>query len=212
MTPAVPHAGLDDAQRLMHRRRSVRHYGAQPISTALLERLLACAVLAPSAHNRQPWRFTVVRSPECKARLARAMGQRLREDRLADGDDPSAVRTDAERSFARLTGAPVVLLVATSLEAMDTYPDARRRAAEAAMAMQSTAMAVQNLMLAATAAGIGSCWMCAPLFCPATVADALQLPPSWQPQGLVTLGMPAGEPRERGRLPLEQVVRWEEPA
>ena len=76
------------------------------------------------------------------------------------------------------------------------------------MAVQSTAMAVQNLLLAAEQEGLGACVMCAPLFCPDVVVDALGLPPAWQPQMLVTLGQRANASKSRPRLPLESIVAW----
>jgi coenzyme F420-0:L-glutamate ligase/coenzyme F420-1:gamma-L-glutamate ligase len=68
-------------------------------------------------------------------------------------------------------------------------------------------MAGQNLLLAAHEAGLGACWMCAPLFCPDVVGSALDLPEDWQPQALVTLGYPM-ETREKTRQPLETRVVW----
>ena len=58
------------------------------------------------------------------------------------------------------------------------------------MAVQSAAMAAQNLLLAAQSEGLGGCIMCAPLFCPETVAEALKLPRGWTAQMLLTIGMP----------------------
>jgi F420 biosynthesis protein FbiB-like protein len=206
---AIDHDALAQAKRLIEHRRSVRRYEALVIDDGVIRDLLHCASRAPSAHNRQPWRFAVLRAAESKATLAQAMGERLRRDRIADGDRAEIVEADVARSFERVTCAPVVILVASSLRDMDLYPDDRRRMAEAAMAMQSTAMAVQNLLLAASAAGLGACWMCAPLFCPQTAALALGLPVDWQPQGLVTLGIPQAPARERLRKPLDEVVRFE---
>jgi len=80
-------------------RRSIRRYTEQPIPAEVIERLLTAATWSPSAHNRQPWRFAVLTAPEAKERLARAMGDRLRADRLADGDDPGVVARDADRSY-----------------------------------------------------------------------------------------------------------------
>jgi F420 biosynthesis protein FbiB-like protein len=90
---------------------------------------------------------------------------------------------------------------------MDYYPDARRQAAERLMAVQSVAMAVQNLLLAAHAEGLGACWMCAPLFCPDAVRSALSLPEDWEPQALVTLGYPGGPGKVPVRRPLADLVR-----
>jgi nitroreductase len=67
-------------------------------------------------------------------------------------------------------------------------------------------MAVQNLLLAAQAEGLGACWMCAPLFCPEAVAAALDLPAGWQPQALVTLGFPDSAGKLPRRRPLEESV------
>jgi nitroreductase len=68
-------------------------------------------------------------------------------------------------------------------------------------------MAGQNLLLAAHQLGLGACWMCAPLFCPQTVRDALNLPADWQPQGLIALGYPA-ESKTKSREPLDSRTLW----
>jgi F420 biosynthesis protein FbiB-like protein len=192
-------------------RRSTRSFRADAVDPLALERILTAATWAPSAHNRQPWRFTVVNGKPAKAALASAMGRRLREDRLKHGDDPDAVAADVTRSRARLTEAPTLILACLTMAEMDFYPDPARRQAEYIMAVQSTAMAVQNLLLAAHVEGLGSCVMCAPLFCPDTVLETLGLPRGWQPQSLITLGRPIGPVRQRGRKPLREVcVRVDE--
>jgi F420 biosynthesis protein FbiB-like protein len=199
----------DEARKLLamiRSRRSVRRYAAGELDGGLVDRLLAAAAAAPSAHNRQPWRFAILEDAAWKERLAAAMGGRLREDRLADGDDPGDVARDVERSHARITQAPLVILACLYAADMDHYPDERRQAAERVMAIQSTAMAVQNILLAAHAEGIGACVMCAPLFCGETVIEALRLPRGWEPQTLITLGLPDGAGKERERLPLEEIV------
>jgi nitroreductase len=84
---------------------------------------------------------------------------------------------------------------------MDSYSDEKRQHSENVMAIQSAAMAGQNLLLAAHARGLGACWMCAPLFCPALARTTLDLPPDWEPQGLITIGYPA-ETRQQTRQPL----------
>ena len=74
------------------------------------------------------------------------------------------------------------------------------------MAMQSTAAAVQNLLLAAHDAGLGACWVCAPLYCPEAVRQALELPEDWEAQALVTLGYPAQAKTPAPRRPMAEVV------
>jgi F420 biosynthesis protein FbiB-like protein len=195
-----------DLTALIAGRRSIRRYRADPVTSEVVQRLVRAASAAPSAHNRQPWRFIALTDAAAKERLARAMGARLAADRTRDGDDAEAIRRDVERSFARITGAPVVILVCLTTAEMDAYPDAKRREAEYLMAVQSTAMATQNLLLAAHAEGLGACWLCAPLFCPDTVRGALDLPTDLQPQGLVTLGYPAQPGKERPRKALDDIL------
>lgn len=188
-------------------RRAIRRYLDKPVPRELLNQLLETAVWSPSAHNRQPWRFAVLEAPANKEKLAKTMGERLRADRTADGDPPEAIERDVARSFARITGAPVVIVVCLTLADMDSYPDARRSQAERTMAVQSVAMAAQTLWLAAHAAGLGACWLCAPLFVPQLVQNTLSLPPDWEPQGLLTLGWPA-ENKTKPRHPWQTRVQF----
>jgi F420 biosynthesis protein FbiB-like protein len=201
---------LPELHILLRSRRSVRRFRPDPIDPALIRSLLEAARWAPSPHNRQPWRFVVLQEAGSRRRLAQAMGERLRLERLADGTDAQAVEADVSRSYARITGAPLAVLLCMSLEQMDRYPDARRSRAERRMAVQGVAMAGQNLLLAAHAAGLGGCWICAPLFAPEVVRQVLELPEDWDPQGLVVLGWPAESPPERERMPLEQVTLYHE--
>ena len=182
---------LSQFTQLARSRRAIRRYTDQAIPAILLNELLETAVWSPSAHNRQPWRFAVLEAASSKVRLAQAMGQRLRSDRLADGDLIADIERDVARSHARITGAPVLIVVCLTMADMDSYPDAQRNEAEWTMTVQSVAMAAQTLWLAAHAAGLAACWLCAPLFVPQLVRQTLNLPPDWQPQGLLTLGWPA---------------------
>jgi len=192
---------------LIKSRRSIRRYTDVSIPRSSILRLLEAAIWAPSAHNRQPWRFAVITEPAAKDRLARAMGERLQADRAADGDDPEDIERDVARSYARLTGAPVLIVVCLSLIDMDTYPDSQRTHNERIMAVQSTAMAAQNLLLQAHADGLAACWLCAPLFVPALVQKTLKLPDDWEPQGVITLGT-AAEARDKTRLPVDSRVKF----
>ena len=168
---------------------------------------MEAAVWAPSAHNRQPWRFVVICEQTTKNQLACAMGARLRSDLKNDGVAREIIEQDANRSYQRITSAPVLVVLCMSLEDMDNYSDEHRSSCERTMAIQSTAMAGQNMLLMASSLGLGACWMCAPLFCPDLVSRALDLPADWSAQGMITLGYPAGS-RERGRESWESKVLW----
>lgn len=194
--------------RLIQERRSIRRFNGSSIPPEILQRVVEAATMAPSAHNRQPWRFVILTTLEDKQSLANALGERLREDRLADGDAPSQIERDVDQSIARISSAPAVVIGCLSMEAMDVYPDERRITAEYIMAVQSVSMAAQNLLLAAHAEGLGACWLCAPLFAKDLVREELSLPEGWEPQGLIILGYPAEAGQERPRRPLEEVSLW----
>jgi F420 biosynthesis protein FbiB-like protein len=142
-----------------------------------------------------------------KDQLAQAMGRRLREDRLADGDSAEIIEQDIARSYARITGAPTVIVVCLSMADMDQYPDTQRQQNEWLMAVQSVSMAAQNLWLTAHSEGLAACWLCAPLFVSDLVRQTLELPVDWEPLGLMTLGYPA-ELKEKSRAPLAEKVIW----
>jgi nitroreductase len=75
------------------------------------------------------------------------------------------------------------------------------------MARLSLGAAVENLMLAATDAGLASCWVAAPIFCPDEARAALGLPSAWLPQALVMVGEPdpAYRPRRRPAVPIDEL-------
>ncbi len=188
-------------------RRAIRKYTDRPVPRETIETILEAARWAPSSHNRQPWRFAVLTATVEKSRLARAMGERLRADRTADADDPADIENDVQRSFRRITGAPVVIVMCLSMAEMDVYPDARRARNEWVLAVQSVSMAGQNMWLMAHSIGLGMNWVCAPLFVPQLVRNTLKLPPDWEPVGLMTLGYPAESP-QKTRQSLAGKIMW----
>lgn len=192
---------------LIRSRRSIRRYTAQPVPRDWIEQMLEAAIWSPSAHNRQPWRFVVIEKSEAKEDLAIAMGTRLRRDLTTDHVPLAIIDKDVNRSYDRITSAPVIIVVCMTMIDMDVYSDDKRNYHESVMAIQSTAMAGQNILLMAQALGLAACWMCAPLFCPDVVQSALDLPEDWRAQGMITLGFPDQE-REKTRRPLETSIMW----
>jgi len=181
-----------------------RRFKPDPLPPGALDQILDAATRAPSPHNTQPWRFAIV-SGAARARIASAMGDRLIADLVADGVAAELAAADAGRSRERITTAPVAVLVCMSQVDLDRYSDPRRDAAERWMAGQAAAAAVENMILQAAELGVGACWMCAPLFCPETVRQALDLPADWEPQALIPLGLPAAPGRDRPRKPVAEL-------
>jgi coenzyme F420-0:L-glutamate ligase / coenzyme F420-1:gamma-L-glutamate ligase len=188
-------------------RRSVRAYLDREVSDEVVEKVLEAARWAPSPHGRQPWRFAVVTREETKARLAEAMGEEWRANLEMDGQSDEVVEKRLEGSRRRLFDAPVLVLLCLYLEDLDTYPDAARQQNEITMAVQSLGAVAQNALLAAYSSGLDTGWMCAPLFCPEKVTEALDLDPKLIPHAIITLGYADGDPpKRRSRRPLEELL------
>ena len=193
---------------LLVARRTVRFYKPDAVPDQLVRTLLEGAACAPTAHNAQPVRYVVIRSPEMKRRLADQMGRRWKRDLERSGTPEASVRVELRFSTRRFSEAPVLILVGYTMADMDVYPDRARRAAEATMAVQSAAAGIQNLLLAASAHGLGACWCCAPLFCGGVVRRALDLADDFVPQALLTIGYPAHTPPVPPRKPLDAIVAY----
>lgn len=193
---------------LLATRRTVRFYKADPVPDAIVRTLLEAAACAPTAHNAQPVRYVVIRSPEAKQRLALHMARRWRRDLERSGSPEASIKVELRFSMRRFSDAPVLVLAGFTMAEMDVYPDRARRAAEQTMAVQSAAAGIQNLLLAASAHGLGACWCCAPLFCAGVVRRALGLPRDYVPQALLTIGYPAHTPPVPPRKPLDEIVAY----
>lgn len=187
-------------------RRSIRYFLPRPVTETVIRDLLQDTVWAPSPHNSQPWRFTVLLSPGAKSSLAGAMGQRLIEELHASGTARADAEQQAERSRRRVAGAPAVVLCSLHRDGLVTYPDARMNALEWEMAVQSVGAALQTLFLLAYERGLGACWMAAPMYCPDVVRSALHLAPDVHPQALVLMGYPGRPGKQRERRPLHEMI------
>ena len=188
-------------------RRSVRKYRPDPVPEEAVRRMLEAAHAAPSAHNTRPWRFVVLRDPTVRRVLAERMAEAYARDAEAAGQDPEKIRARNERSVSRIGGAPLAILALVD-EACLPEDAGGRMDAERMLLGQSVAAAVQNLLLAAHAEGLGACWICAPAFCPPTVRETLRLPESWTAQALVLIGYPAEQPQKPDGPAVDEVVRW----
>ena len=197
---------MADLHDFLRSRRSIRRFRPDPVPAAVIRRILETATYAPSAHNDQPWRFAVVTDLSVKARLAEAMAADFRRDLEKEGLPEADIAARLERSRRRIQEAPVVVILCMDATGMNNYSDPKRQQAEMTMAVQSTALAGLQLLLAVHAEGLGGVWTCGPLFTPETVRAALDLPATWQPQAMLFIGYPAESPSIPERKPLEQVA------
>jgi coenzyme F420-0:L-glutamate ligase/coenzyme F420-1:gamma-L-glutamate ligase len=177
------------------------------VPDSILQNILSTATHAPSAHNRQPWRFCVATDLSVKTDLAEAMAADFERDLRRDGVASEKIQTQIKRSKERLAAAPVVILLCLDMSEMDSYPDAKRQQAERTMAMQSVAAAGLQLLLAAHAEGLGGVWVCSPLFAQETIQKTLNLSESWEPQGMFFVGYADGLPKNKEMKDIEHLIK-----
>jgi F420 biosynthesis protein FbiB-like protein len=195
-------------QDLIRSRRSVRRFLPKAVPEEQILKVLELATWAPSAHNRQPWRFVVLATEDVRGRLIEEMGNLFRQDLAIDGTPKLEIERTVNRARERIMTAPVAVLLCLDTSECDTYTIQRRQEGEILMGVQGVAMAGSTMLLAAHAIGLGGVWMCAPLFAPEIVRSTLNLPPEWEPQGLILLGYPAYYPEPRPRRNIDEVTRF----
>jgi coenzyme F420-0:L-glutamate ligase/coenzyme F420-1:gamma-L-glutamate ligase len=175
-------------------RRTVRTFTADPVEPATVDAAIADALTAPAPHHTRPWRFVVV--ADLRAAFLEAMREAWIADLRADGFDESSIERRLRRGDV-LHRAPVLVVPCLLSEGAHDYPDPARASAEERMFLVSGGAAVQNLLIALSARGLGSCWVSSALFCPDTVRTVLDLPAGWQPLGTIGIGHPAADPPPR---------------
>jgi nitroreductase len=170
------------ARTVFERRFSCRTFDTTPIDGDTIQALLEAGCWAANGGNLQPWRFVVVLEAVRRRELA-----------------------GAAYSQSFLAKAPVVITVCAVPDESASKYGARGREL---YCLQDTAAAAQNILLAATDRGLGSCWVGA--FDEAAVARVLDLPGSWRPVALIALGHPAETALQRSRRPLSEITLWYE--
>lgn len=156
---------------------SVRRYADRPVPEEALGRILEAARQAPSACNRQPWHFFVVRDAATRQALCRPEKQ-----------DWAAA-------------APVIVVACSKpAAAWVRWADQKNHADI------DVAITFEHLVLAATAEGLGSCWICA--FDPRHVREVLSLPAELEPVAMTPIGYPDAAVSPRPRQPLESITTF----
>jgi nitroreductase len=195
---------------LIQSRRSIRRFSDRVVSRDDLARLFEAARWAPSNHNRQPWRFLALEDKQQINRLAETVRQNLAQ-KLKELPEAAASHIGEFTHYATcFANAPVLLVVLHKrpVSVSASLLVGIRNPELVSGEPLSVAMAVQNLLLAAQALGLGTCVLTGPLLVPEVLVAELSLPAGHEMTCLVALGHPAETPPPPRRKTFEQIAEF----
>lgn len=201
-----------DVIQTISSRRSIRRFKPLPISRDIISSILGAAILAPSAKNRQPWKFIVVEQNENKGMMLNCMRAGISRLR-AEYAKLHILRSDVEQALETIdimSQAPVTIFVFYRNDLCHAYEDGVDwkigfKDIEVAD-IQSIGAAIQNLLLGATAKGIGCLWNCDVLYAYSELCEWFNT--TYPLIAAITLGYPDENPEARPRFSIEEVAEW----
>jgi nitroreductase len=177
-----------DVMEAIYERRATRDFTNAPVAPDILTKLVDAAIQAPSAFNAQPWHFTIIRDPTLLDRISAAAKPYM--FRVLDPKSaPSGIREHLnDPGFHVFYHAPVMILISGK---------------EGEWTAEDVGLAAENLMLAAHAAGLGTCWIgfAQPWLKTLEGKGAVELDPNYTPIAPIIVGYPREAPSPVPRNP-----------
>lgn len=175
--------------KTIQNRRSIRKYKDQPVEEETLLKIIDCGRLAPSDSNTQPWNFIVVRSEEMRTKLAHVSHKQ-----------------------DWMVGAPVFIVCVADIRVTTTEKgpmdiDEETPGIGPKQIILDTAIAGENIVLAAESLGLGTCWVT--WYIQEEIRPVLGIPNDKYVVAIITMGYADQSPNQRPRRSLDEVVRYE---
>jgi nitroreductase len=203
---------------LMKDTRSICNFKPEPIPEEILLKLADAAASAPSAGDKQPWKFLLVKSREIIENAAKELEKECTELskhlRPVFHDDFSRSSED----FAKFGSAPALIVplfrVFSGLSSMVSNDCEKRKEIdflcflEHHTALVGVSLAIQNIFLMAKSLGMGACSMTSPLIAEHRLEKCFRVPSGWRIASIIAVGYPKAAPSGPGRKPLNTMIRW----
>jgi len=211
-----------DFFEVVRTQRAIRRFRPDPVPDQLVHEVIAAATRAPSARGAEPWGFVVVRDPACRADIgslyqsAWDAGQRMIDAADADRDLKEAphyarMMRDAATLAQTIGEVPVLVVCCLDHARLGPIGDGSGGLRAPGAAYASILPAVQNLLLAARALGLGTTLTTLHRAFDGELRALLDLPTTIEPVVLVPLGFPRGRFGPTRRRPVDEIAhldRW----
>ena len=203
--------GVNDIWEVMFTQRAIRYWVEEPVSRELIERVIEAASKAPSGSNHQPWMFVVADRDPVKTSLAEALRDYYEEGPLktlvessqkTEDSSQRLMMSGAENFFTNLRTAPAIIIpclykLSSPTSEMNTL-----------VAGSSIYLAVQNMLLAARALGLGTLMTTSHSLIEEVIRDVCKIPDDAQPAALIPIGFPAVKFGPTKRKPVRDIIAW----
>ena len=184
------------------KRRSIRKFKSDEIPKEDIYDIIRAASLAPSAHNKQMWRFIAISNKEIIKEMRSAIIQEIEEISNWSEVEETKNKLKGIRAYSTFfLKAPLVFAVLVKpyrslvdeLMKLEVLKEGQSELLHSHIEIQSVSAAVQNLLLAATEKGYGTCWMCGPLIAAPALEKILHIESPWKLMALIPMGIPGQE-------------------
>ena len=203
--------GVNDIWEVMFTQRAIRYWVEEPVSRELIERVIEAASKAPSGSNHQPWMFVVADRDPVKTSIAEALRDYYEEGPLktlvessqkTEDSSQRLMMSGAEKFFTNLRTAPAIIIpclykLSSPTSEMNTL-----------IAGSSIYLAVQNMLLAARALGLGTLMTTSHSLIEEVIRDVCKIPDDAQPAALIPIGFPAVKFGPTKRKPVRDIIAW----
>ena len=203
--------GENDIWEVMFTQRAIRYWVEEPVSRELIKRVIEAASKAPSGSNHQPWMFVVADRDPVKTSIAEALRDYYEEGPLktlvessqkTEDSSQRLMMSGAENFFTNLRTAPAIIVpclykLSSPTSEMNTL-----------VAGSSIYLAVQNMLLAARALGLGTLMTTSHSLIEEVIRDVCKIPDDAQPAALIPIGFPAVKFGPTKRKPVRDIIAW----
>lgn len=207
---------LKELLTIIKERRSIREFTMAGINDEDIRILIDAARYAPSNSNRQAWKFIILKNEKIKFEIAQAVKEKtVKIKQGIENKEFLDMFEDYTKYFLVFSRAPIVIIVLykTGLSIVDhvlSGLDAGAGVKRVESELISVSMAMQNLLLAAHAMGLGACCMTSPLIAYAEIKKILDIRPPFEIAALIPIGKYEKQPGLVGRKEIDRIIEMME--